>query len=1041
MCVAPLAVMRWFKLLLAAIAATLFVHCASETTTGSQGAALCTAEWSPTWREGTGANEWWVEYTIGGGAVASAYLEIPGVRNVTLMPEWGKWGGSSPRIPQGTQVILHAQNTAGQNAQTLPFGYRDVQTPATDPCTPVGSDGGTGACDDAYQPTFEEGSGAGEWWVEYEISGNVRSAFLGVGGATVTLAPAWGKWRGKPPARIPTGTSVFLHVENTSGQIAESTSFRYLVDTPVVKPCDSGGGTCSGLNPTWSEGSGANEWWVEYKISGSLRTASLSVSGGRTVTLSLAGTKWSGKPTARIPAGTTVVLRAESTSGETAETNPFRYLVDMFPVTKSCGTANPDSGLDFRPSNTTCLAPPRPTSTTGVGLSQVYADLFASTTPNRVTSPMLMVQRPGDGSRWFLAQRDGRIVSFNASGSRDLRQVLSAAQLRTLTGKSISLVEEGAFYSMAFDPSFSTNGRLYISFSTTGDSTTYAHEIGYLTSTDNGTTFTRYTRLLHMGRARAFHYGGTVLVGKDGYLYVTSGDGADDSKPQYKDNFWGKVLRIDVHGTAAPGKPYGIPPSNPFAGGGGLPEIFAWGVRNPFRMTVDRLTGDLWLGDVGEDSYEEVNRIQLGQNYGWPCREGAHEGGSWTNTFRCPSHAGLVDPIAEHAHAGTGASVTGGFVYRGSELAGFQGTYVYGDFIRKQLRGLRMESGVWTSTILNASGPADGYTSFAEDAAGELYAMSLFDQKIHKVVAGSTQVPSTFPQRLSETGCVVAGDPTRPAPGMIPYAVNAELWSDGATKDRWLALPNGTRITVGADGDFDLPIRSVLMKTFSLAGRRVETRLFVRHTDGDWAGYSYEWNAAGTDALLLPSSKTTSSWTFPSRNDCLVCHTTGAGRSLGLEIGQLNGTLFYPQTQRTANQLTTLAHIGLFTTAIGDPATLASYPKPFDGAPSEAKARSYLHANCGGCHRPNGGAARSTMDWRFSTPLASTNSCNATPILDDFGNTATRLIKPGSSTESIVSLRMHSLDARRMPPLASSRVHPEGTALIDAWIGGLEGCP
>jgi hypothetical protein len=182
-------------------------------------------------------------------------------------------------------------------------------------------------------------------------------------------------------------------------------------------------------------------------------------------------------------------------------------------------------------------------------------------------------------------------------------------------------------------------------------------------------------------------------------------------------------------------------------------------------------------------------------------------------------------------------------------------------------------------------------------------------------------------------------------------------------------------------------------------------------------------------------------WSFPSRNDCMLCHTGAAGRTLGPEIGQLNGSLLYPSTERTANQLATLQHIGMFTSPIGDPAKLVAYPKPHEGAPSEAKARAYLHANCAGCHRPSGGAGRSTIDVRYATPLNATNACNAIPIVDDFGNAAARLLKPGAPAESIVSLRMHVVDARRMPPLSTSMIDPEGTALIDAWIGSLAGCP
>jgi hypothetical protein len=153
--------------------------------------------------------------------------------------------------------------------------------------------------------------------------------------------------------------------------------------------------------------------------------------------------------------------------------------------------------------------------------------------------------------------------------------------------------------------------------------------------------------------------------------------------------------------------------------------------------------------------------------------------------------------------------------------------------------------------------------SFAEDIGGELYAVALFDQKIHKLTPSAAPAPSSFPQRLSETGCVLAGDATKPAAGVLPFDVNAALWSDGADKERWLAIPDGTTIGVGEDGDFGLPIGSTVLKTFSFGGKRIETRLFVRHDDGEWAGYSYEWNDAQTDATLLLRMHATDSKRMP----------------------------------------------------------------------------------------------------------------------------------------------------------------------------------
>jgi hypothetical protein len=217
----------------------------------------------------------------------------------------------------------------------------------------------------------------------------------------------------------------------------------------------------------------------------------------------------------------------------------------------------------------------------------------------------------------------------------------------------------------------------------------------------------------------------------------------------------------------------------------------------------------------------------------------------------------------------------------------------------------------------------------------------------------------------------------------------------------------------------------------------------MRHTDGEWAGYSYEWNDAQTDALLLPGEKTKAvgdgTWTFPSRSDCLRCHTVAAGRTLGLELGQLNGDFTYPSTGRTANQLKTLAHIGLFAAPL--PASPPAYPRYASAAPIDARARAYLHANCSNCHRPGGEAGRATMDLRFSTTFAGTNTCGVAPAGGDLGVAGATLVAPGSPDSSIVSLRGRRLDGSRMPPLATRRVDPEGVNLIDSWIRGVSSCP
>jgi uncharacterized repeat protein (TIGR03806 family) len=413
-----------------------------------------------------------------------------------------------------------------------------------------------------------------------------------------------------------------------------------------------------------------------------------------------------------------------------------------------------------------------------------------------------------------------------------------------------------------------------------------------------------------------------------------------------------------------------------------------------------------------------------------------------------PGTLGLLDPVVEHEHNPRNSrAITGGVVYRGKAIPGFVGSYVYGDYIRRELWTLSFDPGTGDAKIAQLTDPAANWVSFNEDNDGEVYGVALDQGALYKLLPTGPAGTSTFPERLSQTGCVDPRDVTRPAAGLVPYGPRAPLWSDGAVKERWFALPDGATITVkDEDGDFDFPIGTVLVKTFSLAGQRVETRLFIRHDDGGWNGYTYEWLEDQSDAVLLPAGKTRAvagqTWTYPSRNECVTCHTEAAGRSLGLELGQLNFDFVYPSTNRLANQLKTLDHIGVLDRPLGKPvAQLPAYPDPYGADGSvELRARAYLHANCSGCHRPKGGG-RGALDLRFATAWKDTAACNATPVAGDLGVPGARLVVPGDPGHSLLSYRPHSPAVNRMPPLGSQVVDGPGVKVIDDWIASLTGCP
>jgi uncharacterized repeat protein (TIGR03806 family) len=705
-------------------------------------------------------------------------------------------------------------------------------------------------------------------------------------------------------------------------------------------------------------------------------------------------------------------------------------------------------GLDTRPSNTTCLAQARPPSTAPVKFEQVFANV-------NLPAPMMIAQIPGDKTRWFVAQRDGRIVSFPTASPPNNPTVV--ANVPTIAGKAIQTGGEGGLLGLAFHPKFAQNGKLYVSWTTTGGGPVdMMSTIGELHSPDNGATFDSYKQIVTpFPQPFTNHDGGGIAFGKDGFLYFSFGDGgASDDAAHHGQNpntMFSKVLRIDVDNPAG-GLPYGIPAGNPFKAGGGEPATFAMGFRNPFRISVDRETNEVWVGDVGQNAYEEIDaKVKVGGNYGWPCREGLHDSPNSTDPAKCPLGAttpGLTDPATEHHHATPNTrSITGGVVYRGAAIPGFVGTYVYGDYVKQELWTLAFDPGTGAAvTTQLTDAPAANWVSFGEDNDGEVYAVALNQGAIYKLVPAAPAAPSTFPDRLSKTGCVDPTDPKRPAGGVIPFGVNAPLWSDGAQKERFLALPDGKTITVqDLDGDFDFPNGTVLIKNFTVAGKRTETRLFMRHDDGGWNGYTYEWLDDGSDAVLLPAGKTktvgTQTWTFPSRSDCVACHSEAAGRSLGPELGQLNGDYVYPSTNRIANQLKTLDHIGMFDKPLGKPVEqLLAYPDPYGTAALEARARAYLHSNCSNCHRPKGGGL-GNMDLRFGTAFVDTKACNVDPEAGDLGVAGSKLIVPGAPDKSILSLRPHSPAANRMPPLGSSIVDDPGMKVLDDWIRGIAACP
>jgi uncharacterized repeat protein (TIGR03806 family) len=707
----------------------------------------------------------------------------------------------------------------------------------------------------------------------------------------------------------------------------------------------------------------------------------------------------------------------------------FRLTKLLFLWSLVCQTVFAQVGIDIRPSNFTCTVPERPATDASVSLELVLGLSF----------PLAMVQAPNDAGKWYVVDRAGFINVYQNGATFTL--LGSFVDIRDRVEREFSGRDWGemGLLGIAFHPDFASNGYVYLYYSAAGTNPGWPLEgrVSRFRSFDGGLTLdpNSEVQLIRVDRDTQWHWGGQMLFGTDGYLYMSFGDGGRHLNAQNKDTLKGKMLRIDVDG----GTPYAIPADNPFAAGGGRGEIYAYGFRNPWRFNFDPENQDIWLGDVGLNEYEEIDKVVKGGNYGWSYLEGP----ACSGLTACNPPADVIDPVYAYPHDPNSAfnAVIGGYVYRGSALANLQGVYIYGDNYTGEVYALRFDqSGNPAPQLLIESG--EFLLSFAEGADRELYLLA--QNGVYRVVnSGAGPNGNTdFPQLLSETGCFSPTNPSLALPGLIPYTVNAPLWSDGAAKERWMALPDGTTIDADSNGDFEFPIGTVLAKSFRIGGQLVETRLLMRHDDGDWGGYSYEWNDQQTDAALLPADKLKlvngQSWYFPGRSQCMQCHTDVAKRALGPEIAQLNGEMVYPSSGIAANQLATLEHIGMFSAPLPDvPGNLPALVAVNDFTHSaQERARSYLYSNCAFCHQP-GGPGQGPQDFRYWLPDSQIGAIGELPTQGDLGVADAQLIYPGRPDKSILSLRVHALDSSRMPPLATSMVDTEATDAIDEWIRSL----
>ncbi len=698
-------------------------------------------------------------------------------------------------------------------------------------------------------------------------------------------------------------------------------------------------------------------------------------------------------------------------------------------------------------------------------------------------------------NRLLVVEKAGRLVVFDNESTASSKTVL--IDIRSKVESS----HDSGMMGAAFHPEFGQAGSpnryyLYIFYRYTPQkSETNKAYIRLSRFTWNPTTATISQGsefvLINQYDRHNWHNGGGIFFGLDGYLYVSVGDegGAND---QYNDGqrrdlgLLAGVLRIDVDqdlsrghairrqprnpATPPAGWPgsysqgYTIPNDNPWpsANGSQLEEFYAIGLRSPHRMTQDPVTGRIWLGDVGQGTREEVSNVVKGANLQWPYREGSVAGPKAK-----PSPLLGVDqpPLYDYGRS-TGTCVIGGYVYRGSLHPELRGKYLFGDHGSSRIWSLeeRAGGGVQVNTLLTLSrhgpGPKNGMSAFGIDAAGEIYVMSLAGTDldgglIYRLDKSTTGVPEP-PMLLSQTTAFTDLDTLTPSPGVMPYDVIQPLWSDGAEKRRWIAIPNDGNPNTAAEkigwsetGHWSFPRGTVMIKHFEIPGRRLETRFMLRGEDDEWFGFTYKWRPDGSDADLLPGSAVEETftvagrewtWHFPGRNECSTCHTDAANHVLGVKARHLNSVITYPRTGRDANQLVTLNRLGFFSPAINEaslPNILTANNIADSSATLERRARSYLDINCSQCHQPSA-PTQAVFDARLETPPYFQNLINVVPN-NPLGVVGARLVKPGQVDLSIAHKRVGSLtEGEKMPPLAKNVVHSEGLALLAEWITSLD---
>ncbi|MFC7335966.1 cadherin domain-containing protein [Haloferula chungangensis] len=643
---------------------------------------------------------------------------------------------------------------------------------------------------------------------------------------------------------------------------------------------------------------------------------------------------------------------------------------------------------------------------------------------------------------------------------------------------------------------------------------------GMSTAENNAVLHTEFP-FINMAEQNQIHSINDCKFGPDGYLYLSFGDEGGQPDPHRNGqtitkDYYSSILRIDVDPASTHPKPnphytipagplsggkfpifsnaatqnpnFRVPADNPFIHttlGGNWDgdmngtdyssrlssvrtEIWALGLRNPFKFHLDTEDGtpdgevEAWIGDIGYNDREEVNRFTKGDNGGWSYFEGELPGATTHASIPAGSTPHQTALFTYETGSSTGNSVIGGIFYRETALSELTDTYVFGDYGSGRIWSLTRSGEVSELSSLQLGGTS--IVDFELDrASGDIFVLEHGPSARVMRMTKQTGGPSSYPETLSATGLFADLTDLSPNTGVIPYTPNLTFWSDGADKSRWFVIKN-TSDTIGysQDGNWDFPEGMIWVKHFDFDldqqnpgthVKRLETRVLVRNDHGSY-GVSYRWRMDGSEADLVDNTgdripidfidETGSSqnfiWNIPSRAECTTCHTPDAGHALSMNSRQFN--LEQMIHGQSGNLLELLSAGGYLRNFSGRADGLPRHHRPEESdVDLETRVRSYLAVNCGYCHM-EGGSAPPSFDARAHLTIHDTGLLYGQPMSEGTPDESDHIIRPGDKPNSSIWNKINARAAingsfngySQMPPIGTNRFDTVGIALLAEWI-------